>query len=66
MMILRVIVFLSALLIALSGVMYLLTQDKSYLKFAWQVARFVFYALLIFVLLFILERYLLIGWRSIV
>ena len=63
MLILRLLFILAALAITLLGGMYLLTKNRRYLRLAWQVARFIFIALLIFVLLFILERYVLIGWR---
>jgi hypothetical protein len=63
MLILRLLFILSALAIALSVGMYLFTNNRRYLKFAWKIARFAFFSLLIFALLFILERYVLIGWR---
>lgn len=63
MLILRLIVVLSLLLIVLSGGMYFLTRDRNYLKFAWQVLRFAILLLLVFALLFVLERYVFIGWR---
>ena len=43
--------------------MYLFTHNRRYLNLAWQIARFVVFALLTFAVLFILERYVLIGWR---
>jgi len=46
--------------------MYLFTRNRRYLKLAWQIARFILFAFLIFVLLFILERYVLIGWRILI
>ena len=63
MLILRLLFILSALAIVLSGGMYLFTGNRRYLNLAWQIARFVLFALLIFALLFILERYVLIGLR---
>ena len=66
MLILRLLFILSALAIVLSGGMYLFTSNRRYLTLAWQIARFVMFALLIFVVLFILERYVLIGWRTLV
>ena len=54
---------MSALAIALLGGMYLFSKNRRYLNLAWQIARFVLFALLIFAVLFILERYVLIGWR---
>ncbi|HQS59129.1 MAG: hypothetical protein B7Y56_06845 [Gallionellales bacterium 35-53-114] len=64
MLILRLLFILSALAIVLSGGMYLFTHNRRYLNLAWQIARFVMFAVLIFALLFVLERYVLIGWRS--
>lgn len=66
MLILRLLLILSALAIVISGGMYLFTKNRRYLSLAWQIARFVMFALLIFVVLFILERYVLIGWRMLV
>lgn len=63
MLILRLLFILSALAIALLGGMYLFSKNRRYLNLAWQIARFVLFALLIFAVLFILERYVLIGWR---
>lgn len=65
MLILRLLFILSALAIVLSGGMYLFTHNRRYLNLAWQIARFVMFAVLIFVVLYLLERYVLIGWRSI-
>ena len=63
MLVLRLLLVLSAIAIALSGGMYLFTRKRRYLTLAWQIARFVLFALLIFVLLYVLERYVLIGVR---
>ena len=63
MLILRLLLILSALAIVLSGGMYLYTRNQRYLKFAWQVVRFVVFLLLVFAVLFLLERYVLVGWR---
>ena len=62
-MILRLFIILSALAIILSGVMYVFTRNQRYLKFAWQIVRFVVYLLLVFGLLYVLERYVLVGLR---
>ena len=64
MLILRLLFILSVLAIVLSGGLYLFTKNRRYLTLAWQIARFTMFALLVFVLLFILERYVLISWRS--
>jgi hypothetical protein len=63
MLMLRLLLVFSALLIVLSGGMYLFTRQQRYLRFAWQVVRFVVIVLLVFGVLFLLERYVLIGWR---
>lgn len=65
MLVLRLVLLLVALLLVLSGGMYVFTRDRRYLKFAWQTLRFVVLLLLVFVLLFVLERYVLVGWLAI-
>jgi len=66
MIILRLLFILSALAIVLFGGMYLFTNNRRYLNLAWQIGRFVVVALLAFALLFILERYVLIGLRILI
>ncbi len=63
-MILRLFLILSGLAIIMSGVMYLFTRNRRYLRLAWQIVRFVVYLLLVFGLLYVLERYVLVGVRS--
>ena len=63
MLALRLLFLLSALVIVISGAMYLFTRQRSYLRFAWQVVRFLGVLLLVFGVLFLLERYVLVGWR---
>jgi hypothetical protein len=63
MLILRLFLVLVTLLLVLSGGMYFFTRDRRYLKFAWQTLRFTAFLLLILLLLFVLERYVLAGWR---
>jgi hypothetical protein len=46
--------------------MFLLTRDPRYSRFAWQVARFMFYTLLVFGALYLLERFGLVAWRVMV
>lgn len=65
MLILRLYIFLLALLLIASGGMYVFTRDRRYLRFAWQSFRLSVFVLLVFVLLFVLERYVLVGWRAI-
>ena len=62
-LILRLLLILAALFIVFSGGAYMLTRNRRYLNLAWQIVRFVIFMLLIFVVLFLLERYVLIGWR---
>lgn len=63
MLILRLFLILVTLLLVLSGGMYVFTRDRRYLKFAWQILRFAAVLLLLFAVLFVLERYVLMGWR---
>jgi hypothetical protein len=63
MLVLRLLLIISAISIALAGGMYLVTRNQRYLKLAGQILRFVVFALLIFAALFVLERYVLVGWR---
>jgi hypothetical protein len=61
-MLIRLLFIISALLIAVSGALYLLTNNTRYLNFVWQVVRVLFLAGTIFVVLAVLERYALVGW----
>lgn len=63
MLILRLFLVLVTLLLVLSAGMYIFTRNRRYLEFAWRTLRFTGLLLLIFVLLFVLERYVLVGWR---
>lgn len=63
MLILRLFLVLVALLLVISGGMYVFTRDRRYLGFAWQTFRFSALLLLVLALLFILERYVLSGWK---
>lgn len=63
MLILRLLLLFSALAIILSGGMYVFTRNRRYLKLSWQIVRFVAFALLVFAALYVLERYVLVGWR---
>jgi hypothetical protein len=62
-LILRLLFVLVTLLLAVSGAMFLITRNRRYLGFAWQTLRFAVLTLLVFALLFVLERYVLVGWR---
>ncbi len=63
MLILRVFLLLTALLLVLSGIMYLFTRNRRYLALAWQIVRFTIFLVLIFLLLLMLERYALVAWH---
>jgi hypothetical protein len=65
-MLIRLALLFSVLLIASCGVMFLVTRDPRYPRFAWQVVRFMGYVLLVFVALYLLERYGLVAWRVLV
>jgi hypothetical protein len=64
MLILRLFIALVTLLLVLSGVMYIFTRNRRYLEFAWQTMRFTVLLLLVFALLFVLERYVLVVWLA--
>lgn len=66
MIILRLFLVLVVLPLVLSGGMYVFTRDRRYLRFAWQTVRLSVFLLLVLALLFVLERYVLMGWRVIV
>jgi hypothetical protein len=57
---------LAALFIVFAGGAYILTRNRRYLSLAWQTARFVIFMLLLFAVLFLLERYVLTGWHILV
>lgn len=63
MLVFRLFLLLLALLLIMSGVMYVLTRDQRYKKFAWQAIRFSAMFLALFLILILLERYVLTGWR---
>jgi hypothetical protein len=65
-MLIRLALLFSILLIASSTVMYLITHDARYPRFVWQLVRFMGYVLLIFLALYLLERYGLVAWGVLV
>ncbi len=65
-MLIRFALLLSILLVGVSAGMYLVTRDPRYPRFAWEVVRFMVYALLVFGVLYLLERYGLVAWRVLV
>ncbi|MFA6121357.1 MAG: hypothetical protein WCT35_03815 [Sideroxydans sp.] len=62
-MLIRLAVLISALLIVASFGAYVFTREQRYLRFAWQVVRFIVFALLVFGALYLLERFGLVAWR---
>lgn len=66
MLILRLYIVIVTLLLVLSGGMYIFTRNRRYLEFARQTVRFSILLLLVFALLFVLERYVLVGWLAVV
>lgn len=64
-MLIRLLMMLVALLLVISGAMYIVTRNRRYLDFALQTLRFTVVLLLVFALLFVLERYVLAGWLGI-
>lgn len=62
MILLRLLLILTAISMGLTFGMYALTNDGRYLRYARQIARFVVFTLLILAALYLLERYVLVGW----
>ncbi|MCK9202464.1 MAG: hypothetical protein M0P59_11760 [Gallionella sp.] len=46
--------------------MYIFTGDRRYMDFAWKTLRFAVLVLLVFGLLYVLEHFVLVGWRVLV
>lgn len=65
-MLIRLVLLISILLIGSSAVMYLTTRDPRYLRFVGQLLRFMAYLLLVFGVLYLLERYGLAAWGVLV
>ncbi|OHC90901.1 MAG: hypothetical protein A3J87_00740 [Sideroxydans sp. RIFOXYB12_FULL_59_6] len=65
-MLIRLVLLLSALLLAISGLAYLLTRDVRYLTFIGQVVRFLLFLLLVFAVMYALEHFGLVAWRVLV
>jgi hypothetical protein len=63
MLVIRLLIVIVTLLLVLSGGMYVYTRDQRYIRFAWQILRFTGFLLLVVALLYVLERYVLVGWR---
>lgn len=62
-MIIRLFLVLVTLLLVLSGGFYVITRNSRYLQFAKQTLRFALLFLAVLALLYVLERYVLVGWR---
>ncbi|MBU1213881.1 MAG: hypothetical protein KKF58_03715 [Gammaproteobacteria bacterium] len=62
-MLIRLVLLLSALLLAVSGLAYLFTRDLRYLIIIRQIVRFLLFLLLVFAVLYVLERFGLVAWR---
>ena len=65
-MLIRLVLVLSALLLAVSGLAYLFTRDLRYLTFIRRIVRFLLFLLLVFAVLYALERFGLVAWRVLV
>lgn len=63
MLIMRLILVVVALMLVVNGALYILTRNRRYLQFAWRTVRVTVLLLLLFALLFILERYVLVAWQ---
>ncbi len=61
MLILRFALVVVALMVVLSGGMHVFTRDVRYHRFAWQVIRFSVPLMVVFGLLYLLERYVLVA-----
>ena len=61
-MLIRLALLISILLIAASIIMFMITRDARYSRFARQVLRFIVYVLLIFAALYLIERFGLAAW----
>lgn len=65
-MLIRLILLLSALCLAVLVGAYLFTRNPGYLQRAMQLVQFVVFLLLVFGVLYLLERYGLVAWRVLV
>ncbi len=63
MLILRLFFILTALLLVLTGGMYIFTKDRRYAEFAWRIVRIAALVLLVFGVLILVERYALVGLK---
>jgi hypothetical protein len=52
----RLLLFLALAAMAISGVMYIFTKDRRYLRFIWQVVKFTIVILAVVLIFFAFER----------
>lgn len=64
MLIVRLLIFLFALVLVLCAAMFFVTHDRRYLKLAWQSIRFGMLLSGALAVLFVLERFVLTGWGA--
>ena len=56
MILVRLLLFLALAAMAVSGVMYIFTKDRRYLRFIWQVVKFTIVILAVVLIFFAFER----------
>ena len=56
MILVRLLLFLALAAMAISGVMYIFTKDRRYLRFIWQVVKFTLVILAVVLIFFAFER----------
>ena len=56
MILVRLLLFLALAAMAISGVMYIFTKDRRYLRFLWQVVKFTIVILAVVLIFFAFER----------
>ena len=56
MILVRLLLFLALAAMAISGVMYIFTKDRRYLRFIWQVIKFTIVILAVVMIFFAFER----------
>ena len=61
-MIIRLFLVLVTLLLVLSGGFYVITRNPRYLQFAKQTLRFALLFLAVLAALYVLERFVMVGW----
>jgi len=59
--VIRLVLILSLITVGMSLVMFLMTRDRRYLRFAWQVFRFVLTLVLVFAGVLMMGRIILYG-----